>query len=49
MGTLDRVIERFANEAPQPEFACLTCDASYDVQHHVCPRCGGYSVERNDW
>mgnify|MGYP000109066845 FL=1 len=26
-------------------YACLGCGATYDVQYHVCPECGGYSVE----
>ena len=26
-------------------YACLGCGATYDVQYHVCPNCGGFSVE----
>lgn len=49
MGTLDRVMEAFGEDDARPEYACLACENGYDVQHHVCPECGGYSVERIDW
>ncbi|MFB6252194.1 MAG: hypothetical protein ABEI27_11025 [Halobellus sp.] len=26
-------------------YACVGCGATFDVQHHVCPECGGFSVE----
>ena len=45
---LDRVW-RLASTGGQPEvrFVCLTCRATHDVQYHVCPDCGGFSVERD--
>jgi len=49
MGTLKAVVARFSGEDAPPEYACRSCDTGYDVQHHVCPSCGGYSVERVDW
>lgn len=49
MGTLDRVMDAFSEDDTRPEYACLACENGYDVQHHVCPECGGYSVERIDW
>jgi len=49
MGTLDRVLEHFSVEDAPHEYVCLACETGYDVQHHVCPECGGYSVERTDW
>ena len=33
-----------ATERPSP-YVCLGCEAAYDVQYHVCPNCGGFSVE----
>ncbi|MGM0592530.1 MAG: hypothetical protein ACQETI_13075 [Halobacteriota archaeon] len=27
-------------------YVCLGCQTAFDVQYHVCPECGGYSVER---
>ncbi|MGQ4554760.1 hypothetical protein [Halobellus sp. GM3] len=33
-----------AREADGP-YACLGCEVTYEVQHHVCPECGGFSVE----
>jgi rRNA maturation endonuclease Nob1 len=49
MGALDRVLEHFSAEDVPYEYACLTCETGYDVQHHVCPECGSYSVERTEW
>jgi len=49
MGTLDRVLDHFSVEDVPHEYVCLACETEYDVQHHVCPECGGYSIERTDW
>jgi len=50
MGTLQRVVDRLRDDEPAPpDYTCLACNDGFDVQHHVCPNCGGYSVERNDW
>lgn len=49
MGTLDRVLDAFSEDDTRPEYACLACETGYDIQYHVCPECGGYSVERLDW
>ncbi|WP_336021956.1 hypothetical protein [Halobellus salinisoli] len=27
-------------------YQCLGCESIYAVQYHVCPDCGGFSVER---
>ncbi|RLM59617.1 hypothetical protein DVK02_02440 [Halobellus sp. Atlit-31R] len=50
---LDRLLElaglgpREASEATDrtAPYACLGCGATYEVQYHVCPECGGFSVE----
>ncbi|EJN60466.1 hypothetical protein HSB1_10690 [Halogranum salarium B-1] len=34
----------FAHE-PVPAYRCHGCHTGFDVQYHVCPDCGGYSVE----
>jgi hypothetical protein len=31
--------------APTGSYRCRSCDEAFDVQYHVCPKCGGYSVE----
>ncbi|MFD1684458.1 hypothetical protein [Halobellus litoreus] len=33
-----------ATERRRP-YVCLGCESTYDVQYHVCPNCGGFSVE----
>ncbi|NHN41296.1 hydrogenase maturation nickel metallochaperone HypA [Halorubellus sp. JP-L1] len=40
---------RFQDDDAPPDYVCLSCETDYDVQHHVCPNCGGYSIERIDW
>lgn len=27
------------------EYECRNCGERYDVQHHVCPNCAGFSVD----
>jgi len=50
MGTLDRVVARLLDDDDtRADYVCRNCDTALDVQHHVCPECGGYSVERTDW
>jgi len=34
--------EEMTESAP---YACKGCGTAFDVQYHVCPECGGYSVE----
>ncbi|WP_049987621.1 hypothetical protein [Halobellus rufus] len=29
----------------QVQYHCLGCGSVYEVQYHVCPECGGFSVE----
>jgi rRNA maturation endonuclease Nob1 len=41
-------MDRFREADARPDYACLGCERGYDVQHHVCPECGSYSVERID-
>ncbi len=30
-------------------YECRGCNAAFTVQYQVCPECGGYTIERNDW
>jgi rRNA maturation endonuclease Nob1 len=30
----------------QPSYRCHGCRAGFEVQYHVCPDCGSYTVER---
>jgi rRNA maturation endonuclease Nob1 len=31
---------------PERPYACPGCESRFELQHHVCPVCGGYSMER---
>jgi hypothetical protein len=28
------------------EYVCLGCESGFEARHHVCPECGGFSVDR---
>lgn len=30
-------------------YECHGCGAGHQVQHHVCPECGSFNVERAEW
>jgi rubrerythrin len=30
-------------------YVCRGCETPFDVQYHVCPVCGGFSVEPVPW
>lgn len=51
--TIGRLL-RFAGLGPrggarttedESPYVCLGCSVAYDVEYHVCPNCGGFSVE----
>ncbi|SFR47340.1 hypothetical protein [Halogeometricum limi] len=35
-----------ASETSEFPYVCRGCGSAYDVQYHVCPDCGGFSVDR---
>ncbi|MFB6160916.1 MAG: hypothetical protein ABEJ61_07030 [Haloferacaceae archaeon] len=37
---------RATADATGGTYTCRGCGRSFDLQHHVCPECGGFSVER---
>jgi hypothetical protein len=46
---LDRLVDAVRGDEPSTRpYVCRSCDASFDLIHHVCPRCGGFSVEARD-
>lgn len=30
-------------------YECNGCGMRFDRQYHVCPACGGYTIERTEW
>lgn len=46
-GILERLAAPF--ESVDRPYRCLRCRASFELQHHVCPECGSYTVERDLW
>ncbi len=38
-----------SESVPDPVYKCEGCDNSFTVRYQVCPECGGYTIERNDW
>ena len=46
---LDRLVDAVRGDDPADRpYVCRSCDAAFDVIYHVCPRCGGFSVEARD-
>ncbi|WP_458187652.1 hypothetical protein [Haladaptatus sp. NG-WS-4] len=43
-------MRRFGESSEQESpYECKGCGASFGVQYQVCPECGGYTIERDDW
>ncbi|SDJ80400.1 hypothetical protein SAMN05216226_109147 [Halovenus aranensis] len=30
-------------------YVCLSCGATYEVQHHHCPDCGSFDIRCSRW
>ncbi len=30
-------------------YVCRSCETGFEMQHHVCPECGGFSVDSTEW
>jgi predicted amidophosphoribosyltransferase len=46
---LGRLVSAVRRDDPVDRpYVCRSCDASFDVIYHVCPCCGGFSVEARD-
>ena len=52
MGVLDRARAVSgldgSDEEPDP-YVCLSCETTFEVQHHRCPECGSYDIRRAKW
>ena len=46
LGLLDSV---FAREESSYPYECQHCGKRFSVQHHCCPDCDSYSIERVEW
>ena len=45
-----RLMRRFGMETkPECPYECKGCETTFTVEYQVCPECGSYSVERDDW
>jgi lipopolysaccharide biosynthesis regulator YciM len=44
LGRLKRLAGLTAPETPP--YRCHGCETGFEVQYHVCPDCGSYTVER---
>jgi rRNA maturation endonuclease Nob1 len=50
MGVFDKArnVSHLGEQTGRP-YICLACEASFDLQHHACPACGGYDIRRAKW
>lgn len=46
-GILGRLTAPF--ESRDRPYRCRRCGMQFELQHHVCPECGSYTVERDAW
>lgn len=46
--TLSRILAHSDEETLAP-YECAGCGACFEHRRHVCPTCGGYTIERTDW
>jgi rubrerythrin len=51
MGTLSRVKQAFASPDPNAlgPYECQGCGTRFRREYYVCPKCGGYSLDRAEW
>ena len=48
-GILGRLAAPFGSRSRDRPYRCRRCETSFELQHHVCPECGSYTVERAVW
>ena len=46
MALVNRLQGLLSNEDPTEPYLCPSCGARFELQYHVCPECGGYSIQR---
>jgi len=49
MTLLGRLAGIFTREQASFPYECQACGERFSVQHHCCPSCDGYSIERITW
>ena len=45
MRVLEKVTAAFGSDRRSNPYRCLTCETAFEVQYHVCPNCGGFSID----
>jgi rRNA maturation endonuclease Nob1 len=46
MALVDRLQGLLSTEDPTEPYQCPGCASRFELQYHVCPDCGGYSIHR---
>lgn len=52
MGVFDRAKAVSGISDPEEDtlqYVCLTCEATFEVQHHRCPSCGSFDIRHSQW
>lgn len=51
MNIVSALKQEFTDTSPteKPPYECGSCGTRFELQRHVCPQCGGYSIERTEW
>lgn len=46
MALVNRLQGLLTDEDPTEPYLCPGCGSRFELQYHVCPDCGGYSIQR---
>ena len=46
MALVNRLQGLLTDEDPAELYLCPGCGSRFELQYHVCPECGGYSIQR---
>ncbi len=52
MGVLKRTKQASSGtdaERECPQYVCLSCETTFEVQHHVCPVCESFDIRCSKW
>jgi len=49
MSIVDRILETRPEQSSHDPYACRACGGQFAVEHHACPDCGGFQLDRANW
>lgn len=49
MSVVAKLVTLLGTRDGEHPYECQQCGHRFRLQHHSCPECGGYRVERGEW